>query len=591
VRVDQLRDARFGSIGEAAAGCTALATALRTAEAQTRSAVIGALHASGWAGADADAASASLGRLPPALNILAVSVDRAAARLRTAQDELTSCQGELRRLLAAADSAGCEVSGSGTARPRAAVTATAAHGGGGSGGRGGRGTAASAEAAFDEQRAIELSDLIATVLRQAEEADLRCAAALRSSAAGVRLPSSAGAGAGGVFPPPSGAAPAAVAAWWAGLEPAAREGLLKACPERLGALDGLPAAVRDRANRTVLESVRRTLLERISRLEPASKVPGVLAPAGTYATAAGGEHNRIAAETAALRNRLATLDALAARLASSRSGSAGNGLPGLHLLAFDPSGDGRAVIARGDPGTARHIAVHVPGTGAELAGIGHDLDRSDALWAAGTRLAAGAPLATVTWLGYDAPDTIPEAVFRHPAEAGGPRLDRFVDGLRAAAQQESGSPGSPTPPTPPAHLTVIGHSYGSTLLGAADRAGDGLAADDVIVAGSPGMTVDRASELHLNARHIWAEAAEGDPVPHAGAPFLSGHGGLPLALRPEDAPGTAPSDQEFGANRLATDTRGHSAYWEEDSLSLENQARVVTGRYDETVLEQGTRPE
>ncbi|ANP55934.1 hypothetical protein AVL59_45660 [Streptomyces griseochromogenes] len=46
---------------------------------------------------------------------------------------------------------------------------------------------------------------------------------------------------------------------------------------------------------------------------------------------------------------------------------------------------------------------------------------------------------------------------------------------------------------------------------------------------------------------------------------------------------TVPSDEAFGAHRMAVDTGGHSGYWDEDSYSLLNQAAVVSGRYDQVV--------
>ncbi|WP_230688727.1 alpha/beta hydrolase [Micromonospora sp. WMMC415] len=68
------------------------------------------------------------------------------------------------------------------------------------------------------------------------------------------------------------------------------------------------------------------------------------------------------------------------------------------------------------------------------------------------------------------------------AEAGARALDGFVDGLRAAHDGTS------------CHVTVLGHSHGSTVLVEAASTGDGLAADDMIAVGSPGMRVDDASE-------------------------------------------------------------------------------------------------
>ena len=45
----------------------------------------------------------------------------------------------------------------------------------------------------------------------------------------------------------------AAAAWWAGLTPAARQAAIAADPAGVGALDGVPAAARDQANRLLLD--------------------------------------------------------------------------------------------------------------------------------------------------------------------------------------------------------------------------------------------------------------------------------------------------------------------------------------------------
>jgi hypothetical protein len=50
----------------------------------------------------------------------------------------------------------------------------------------------------------------------------------------------------------------------------------------------------------------------------------------------------------------------------------------------------------------------------------------------------------------------------------------------------------------PAIDTVIGHSYGSTLVGAAAFGGNHLDANNVVAVGSPGMIVDHAGELNLD---------------------------------------------------------------------------------------------
>ncbi|MCX9191818.1 hypothetical protein C3Y87_10405 [Carbonactinospora thermoautotrophica] len=81
------------------------------------------------------------------------------------------------------------------------------------------------------------------------------------------------------------------------------------------------------------------------------------------------------------------------------------------------------------------------------------------------------------------------------AEAGAPELDRFVDGIRAVHGSEH------------RHVTVIGHSYGSTVVGEAAKRPGGLAADDLVVVGSSGMRVDNIDQLQIERRHVWAAAS------------------------------------------------------------------------------------
>jgi hypothetical protein len=170
------------------------------------------------------------------------------------------------------------------------------------------------------------------------------------------------------------------------------------------------------------------------------------------------------------------------------------------------------------------------------------------------------------WLGYDTPgadESGAGALGGGAAREGGRALDPFIDGLRTT---HHGDPG---------RLTVVGHSYGSTVIGDAASRGDGLAVDEIIVAGSPGMRVDNADALQVGDGHVWAGAAEDDDV--SGWMSHMTHG-------------EAPHKEGFGGNRYVVDTTGHSDYWRKDTLSLRNQAAIVVGLYDEVTLEHGEPP-
>lgn len=236
----------------------------------------------------------------------------------------------------------------------------------------------------------------------------------------------------------------------------------------------------------------------------------------------------------------------------------------MYLLGYDDIGNGHVAVSYGNPDTAPNTAVYVPGTGASLDGSSGDLNRALTLYtSANTRRPDST--ASIYWLGYDAPDwSLPGPASQRFADAGAPKLAAFVNSL-AAHHRGAG------------HVTVIGHSYGSTLVGDA-FAHAGMKADDVVFVGSPGVTVDKASQLGLDPSHVWASKAKFDPVP-----------GLSVSLNPlnwtDDHSvrfGNDPTSSAFGGRTFdAGDGSGvghaHSEYWDAGP-SLDNMTDIVTGR-------------
>ncbi|MFD7514639.1 alpha/beta hydrolase [Streptomyces niveus] len=375
---------------------------------------------------------------------------------------------------------------------------------------------------------------------------------------------------------PDGKSPVENATWWRGLTADERAGYVALYPASVGALDGIPSDVRDDANRTVLEEKRAKLqLE----LDSFPKMPRKYqAPTSSttdeydeWEEKTGGEERM-----KFLEGSLKGIEQIQERF--DRTGAAPKPgesiLPQAYLLGFDPvgAGDGRVIIANGNPDTADHTAVYVPGTGAGLSNIGGDLARGETLWGASQVAAPGKEISTITWLDYDTPrsavpikdgDFIPEATDPEYAQKAAPALNQFMSGV----QEVQGGPyGS--------HTTIVGHSYGSTAIGEASKHGD-LATDDILVAGSPGMQTGHADNLDVDKGHVWAMAGSFsvDQVPEGGR--LVGLGG----------DRNVPTDPEFGANIMRTDTVDHSGYWRDGSLSLLNQAAVITGKYDEVKLD------
>ncbi|NUK60968.1 alpha/beta hydrolase, partial [Streptomyces lunaelactis] len=375
------------------------------------------------------------------------------------------------------------------------------------------------------------------------------------------------------------------AQWWKGLSEEERAGYISMHPASVGALNGLPADVRDEANRVVLAEQRgatQSQLDTWLKKEPehyrpyispitGREVKGAMVPTEEWK-----EWNK---QKGRLEGRLDGMDTIQNRFDMTGK----DGLPDAYLIGFDAEGkggDGRVILANGNPDTADHTAIYVPGTGTNLSDIGGDLDRGTRLWQESHGIAQDSKISTITWFDYDAPrsakpgekgDIFPEAMFDERAAEGGPILRDFLDGNRAAHMEATGNTG---------HTTAVGHSYGTTVIGDAAKSGgwpDGpLAVDDVLVAGSPGMQADRAADLGIKPGHMWAMGGGGnDGFVREGGRWLAGLGDN----------WTIPTDPAFGSNVLTSNAKDHSAFWDEESLSLRQQAYVITGQYERTKVE------
>ncbi|MGW0928828.1 alpha/beta hydrolase [Streptomyces sp. NPDC002644] len=318
------------------------------------------------------------------------------------------------------------------------------------------------------------------------------------------------------LPDPATATPAEVAAFFAGLDDERRRALVRRHALVVGNLDGAPLSLRYEANALALtrERDRQLALAR----DPA---------AGPW-------------ERKAARARAERYERL---LGGQRDGR--------RILAFDPRGRGQVAEVFGDLDGADRVAVIVPGSDIDLDTFDRAGDRygTPAGMAGALHAATGRRTAVVAWAGYTTPVGLgPDAATGRLAEAGAPRLARFVRGLVAA--------GSPRP-------AVFCHSYGSVVCGLAAHR---MPVADLVVAGSPGMRADTVAELRTGAR-VWAAKAPGDwihNVPHV--EFLGlGHG-------------SDPADPAFGARRVpAGGAVGHTGYFVPGTDSLRAFARIALG--------------
>ncbi|MGW3635956.1 alpha/beta hydrolase [Streptomyces sp. NPDC005122] len=368
--------------------------------------------------------------------------------------------------------------------------------------------------------------------------------------------------------------------WWDDLSDEEREEYKRGFPEVIGNLDGIPAVVRDEANRENLQML-------IAKLE--------------------GQHDD---------DSQTKLDGLKGIQENLLAG----GQPPMYLLGIGDEGNGRAIVAYGNPDTSKNVSTYVPGLTTALNG---DFVDSTMKRAQDTALAAGeisphSSTSSIVWLGYDAPQlsagdmlTSRSVMFRDDAEAGAPTYDEFMAGISATHQH-----GDP-------HVTAIGHSYGSLTVGLAAQEKGGIpGADDIILVGSPGTGADSADQLNVGKGHVFVGAANHDvvtmaPAREQSAGALTGGalglvaGGPAGAVLGATAGGSAtdpggddlwfgkdPASKAFGATRFQVSDgptlledhgkmQAHSNYFTptKDQISADNIARIVTGKSDEITLE------
>lgn len=327
---------------------------------------------------------------------------------------------------------------------------------------------------------------------------------------------------GGHRPPdPDSAPPGTVARFFASLTHLQSLRLTRRYPLVVGNLNGAPLALRYQANRYALAGARAEERERASgnALTPAGRADAV---------------RRAERYTSLLRRHR-------------------------QILAFDPSGAGRAAEVLGNLTTATRVAVVVPGVDTNILTFERATRRYEApagmaraLYRRERAAAPRAKAAVIAWADYVTPSGVGlDASTANLAEHGAARLRALLDALPRRQR-----------------VSLFCHSYGSVLCGVA---APGLARGqvaDITVFGSPGMQVKRASQLHTTA-NVWAARDSGDwieDVPHLEFAGL-GHG-------------TDPVSPKFGARVVSAEgAAGHSGYFAPGTASLSNFASIALAAY------------
>ncbi|WBQ05673.1 alpha/beta hydrolase [Kribbella sp. CA-293567] len=253
------------------------------------------------------------------------------------------------------------------------------------------------------------------------------------------------------------------------------------------------------------------------------------------------------------RTRLDTVNDLLTPVSSAEVDALGNVVEVQRyrrFLSVDLEGQGRAVEVLGELAAARNLAVLVPGMGNSLETFSGQADRGQAI-----RHESGPGTAVVVWLDYDSPQGVREAMSKKAGLDGGPRLSAFLTELSAMK-------------LPEANTTLVGHSYGSEVVGQALL--NGAHADRVVLTGSPGIDkhVGQAADLVAPPTRVYVERAPGDYVS-----YTQWHGPDPADF--PDAIRMATADPV--GNDEAVSVHWHNEYYRTNSESLRNVGRVVRG--------------
>lgn len=351
--------------------------------------------------------------------------------------------------------------------------------------------------------------------------------------------------------------PNQVKRWWDSLSKAQQDQLLRDHPDKLGNLNGVPVVARSTANKTVMQAD----IDRV--------------------TNAAAQHNVSVDEVRAHPQDYGLTPTDITRYTNATKVKEGlehnsekTGAP-TFLQVYEPekfNGQGRAAIAIGNPDVSANTAVVVPGTSHSV--TEGWLSSNDAANVYNETKSAdlGSSRSVVAWMGYDAPDSLGDLRVAQTslAHEGGTLLASDVNALNATHVGAS-------------HVTVIGHSYGSTTVADA-AAGYGMHANDVVLIGSPGTDLARsAADFHLpEGGHVFVGAASTDPI-----------AGISAGLN-EHVPGTGitvglgvdPAGDNFGSTRFKAEVAGtapwkdHSHYFDPGSESLYSIADIASSHGD-----------
>ncbi len=262
--------------------------------------------------------------------------------------------------------------------------------------------------------------------------------------------------------PAPGSAPHFVHEWWRALTPGEQDRVERSFGDSIRNLDGIPTDIRGELNMPVLQREIELLKN------------GWLDAKGWHTDP----------------GKLADLTALQGTLTVH---------PGARLILLDTNGKSGKVLAAvgvGDVDNAERVGVTVGGFNTRVSrSVGSMVGQAEAQRnkASELRRFAGAPdfdaVASVVWLGYDAPDSLREVAHAWVARESAGTLNNFYKALAATTNVAD------------QHITAFGHSYGSLVTSLALQ--QGAPVSDVVLYGSPGTELTNAAQLGVPPGHAY----------------------------------------------------------------------------------------
>ena len=364
--------------------------------------------------------------------------------------------------------------------------------------------------------------------------------------------------------PPVGASTQEVAAWWDALTDAERQRMIEEYPRQLGNLDGIDAWARNKANRHNLDDDLTAVERRIAELEGQFN----------YKEPKPGEpSDNVSYQDPALVTELQELERQRDDILSIKDALAQGS--DTQLLLYEPATGGpgneltHAAIAVGNVDTADYVATYVPGmttTVEDMPGMVEDMENLRArAWKSG---GDDASVATIAWMGYDAPPDVSAAAGLGRAETGGASLATFIEGIEDSRNVDGTGSG--------VYQTVLGHSYGSTTSSYGVAQARPGVVDGYAVFGSPGV-FHGSWDMNVPEGKRYMMVFNDDPL-YYGNGLMWGEEWLPpgSGLLGKD-PFLDDGFTRLNPKDASTTVTGHSGYLVNNSYAQEQLAKVVVG--------------